>query len=156
MVRISFFFSFKQKTAYEMRISDWSSDVCSSDLRGSPSARRGSASPAAAPRRRQHGRSGAGPPRPSCAASHRGEPPIGVRGEVHRQGLGHRLDFHHLKRRAAAAGGAGEAARLGAPALFGGRGQGGGRTDRKSVASGKGVSGRVDPGGRRFIKKKTL
>src|SRR3546814_15521484 len=28
---MSFFF-FKQKTAYEMRISDWSSDVCSSDL----------------------------------------------------------------------------------------------------------------------------
>src|SRR3546814_6145943 len=28
----SFFFFFKQKTAYEMRISDWSSDVCSSDL----------------------------------------------------------------------------------------------------------------------------
>src|SRR3546814_5066709 len=30
---LSFFF-FKQKTAYEMRISDWSSDVCSSDLAG--------------------------------------------------------------------------------------------------------------------------
>src|SRR3546814_3446334 len=30
-----FFFFFKQKTAYEMRISDWSSDVCSSDLVGS-------------------------------------------------------------------------------------------------------------------------
>src|SRR3546814_999658 len=30
---MSFFF-FKQKTAYEMRISDWSSDVCSSDLDG--------------------------------------------------------------------------------------------------------------------------
>src|SRR3546814_5132754 len=30
----SFFFFFKQKTAYEMRISDWSSDVCSSDLQG--------------------------------------------------------------------------------------------------------------------------
>src|SRR3546814_7620676 len=29
------FFFFKQKTAYEMRISDWSSDVCSSDLRAS-------------------------------------------------------------------------------------------------------------------------
>src|SRR3546814_12571798 len=29
-----FFFVFKQKTAYEMRISDWSSDVCSSDLTG--------------------------------------------------------------------------------------------------------------------------
>src|SRR3546814_10010820 len=28
------FFFFKQKTAYEMRISDWSSDVCSSDLWG--------------------------------------------------------------------------------------------------------------------------
>src|SRR3546814_1496026 len=27
------FFFFKQKTAYEMRMSDWSSDVCSSDLR---------------------------------------------------------------------------------------------------------------------------
>src|SRR3546814_12008733 len=31
---LCFFFFFKQKTAYEMRISDWSSDVCSSDLRG--------------------------------------------------------------------------------------------------------------------------
>src|SRR3546814_18095305 len=30
----SVFFFFKQKTAYEMRISDWSSDVCSSDLLG--------------------------------------------------------------------------------------------------------------------------
>src|SRR3546814_5707433 len=30
-IRLSVFF-FKQKTAYEMRISDWSSDVCSSDL----------------------------------------------------------------------------------------------------------------------------
>src|SRR3546814_269226 len=29
-----YFFFFKQKTAYEMRISDWSSDVCSSDLIG--------------------------------------------------------------------------------------------------------------------------
>src|SRR3546814_17052195 len=29
---MNFFFLFKQKTAYEMRISDWSSDVCSSDL----------------------------------------------------------------------------------------------------------------------------
>src|SRR3546814_17617073 len=32
MVLFSVFFFFKQKTAYEMRISDWSSDVCSSDL----------------------------------------------------------------------------------------------------------------------------
>src|SRR3546814_3681908 len=42
-----YFFFFKQKTAYEMRISDWSSDVCSSDLSasrdlGQPSSRVGS------------------------------------------------------------------------------------------------------------------
>src|SRR3546814_3061952 len=41
-----FLFWFKQKTAYEMRISDWSSDVCSSDLWSSstalPSPRRAS------------------------------------------------------------------------------------------------------------------
>src|SRR3546814_1115049 len=30
---VFYFFFFKQKTAYEIRISDWSSDVCSSDLR---------------------------------------------------------------------------------------------------------------------------
>src|SRR3546814_6277359 len=33
LLRVFVFFFFKQKTAYEMRISDWSSDVCSSDLR---------------------------------------------------------------------------------------------------------------------------
>src|SRR3546814_8621587 len=33
-LRLMFFFFFKQKTAYEMRISDWSSDVCSSNLFG--------------------------------------------------------------------------------------------------------------------------
>src|SRR3546814_7262070 len=33
-VRLRSCFFFKQKTAYEMRISDWSSDVCSSDLAG--------------------------------------------------------------------------------------------------------------------------
>src|SRR3546814_4221251 len=32
VIRSLFVFLFKQKTAYEMRISDWSSDVCSSDL----------------------------------------------------------------------------------------------------------------------------
>src|SRR3546814_2782045 len=32
MLFVCYFFFFKQKTAYEMRISDWSSDVCSSDL----------------------------------------------------------------------------------------------------------------------------
>src|SRR3546814_6694190 len=32
LLYLCYFFFFKQKTAYEMRISDWSSDVCSSDL----------------------------------------------------------------------------------------------------------------------------
>src|SRR3546814_3436282 len=32
LMSVLLFFFFKQKTAYEMRISDWSSDVCSSDL----------------------------------------------------------------------------------------------------------------------------
>src|SRR3546814_1417830 len=39
VVGYSLFFFFKQKTAYEMRISDWSSDVCSSDLPRLPTAR---------------------------------------------------------------------------------------------------------------------
>src|SRR3546814_4360916 len=39
-ILLSVFFFFKQKTAYEMRISDWSSDVCSSDLHLGHRARR--------------------------------------------------------------------------------------------------------------------
>src|SRR3546814_5827133 len=38
-IGVMYLFFFKQKTAYEMRISDWSSDVCSSDLQGGPCAR---------------------------------------------------------------------------------------------------------------------
>src|SRR3546814_1555290 len=52
-----FVFFFKQKTAYEMRISDWSSDVCSSDLWGGGG--RGD------PRTRSRGRPSQ-PPRPSA------------------------------------------------------------------------------------------
>src|SRR3546814_14523490 len=37
---VLFIFFFKRKTAYEMRISDWSSDVCSSDLARRPLVRR--------------------------------------------------------------------------------------------------------------------
>src|SRR3546814_8456911 len=37
-VTLTVVFLFKQKTAYEMRSSDWSSDVCSSDLAGRPCA----------------------------------------------------------------------------------------------------------------------
>src|SRR3546814_10110227 len=43
----SAFFFFKQKTAYEMRISDWSSDVCSSDLQAEHLTNRLRADPAA-------------------------------------------------------------------------------------------------------------
>src|SRR3546814_5006273 len=51
-----FFFFFKQKTAYEMRISDWSSDVCSSDLAaGARAAARGRGSAGGARRARRHG-----------------------------------------------------------------------------------------------------
>src|SRR3546814_8180353 len=47
LVGLWYVFFFKQKTAYEMRISDWSSDVCSSDLapslpRSPPASRRSS------------------------------------------------------------------------------------------------------------------
>src|SRR3546814_20712999 len=40
------FFFFKQKTAYELRISDWSSDVCSSDLLAVPAGGAGDAAAA--------------------------------------------------------------------------------------------------------------
>src|SRR3546814_9481231 len=42
-------FFFKQKTAYEMRISDWSSDVCSSDLSGTAAQADSNAAPARSP-----------------------------------------------------------------------------------------------------------
>src|SRR3546814_3909262 len=45
------FFFFKQKTAYEMRISDWSSDVCSSDLLAAFEERRAELEKAAADRK---------------------------------------------------------------------------------------------------------
>src|SRR3546814_16891924 len=49
------FFFFKQKTAYEMRISDWSSDVCSSDLDPGGDHRRCPTRPGHAPGQRQRG-----------------------------------------------------------------------------------------------------
>src|SRR3546814_9625942 len=66
------FFFFKQKTAYEMRISDWSSDVCSSDLRGRGRRGAGStASPAAGriPTRRRSPRGRVCGPASPCATS---------------------------------------------------------------------------------------
>src|SRR3546814_6671151 len=59
-------FFFKQKTAYEMRISDWSSDVCSSDLLALLPQRRALIGPASRQQQR--------PPRalPEPAREHRG------------------------------------------------------------------------------------
>src|SRR3546814_4085488 len=68
------FFFFKQKTAYEMRISDWSSDVCSSDLR--PVSRRCAAGRGRADPGRKLGRGLAGDvpagPDGHTASAHRG------------------------------------------------------------------------------------
>src|SRR3546814_14397824 len=68
-----FFLFFKQKTAYEMRISDWSSDVCSSDL----------------PHRPPHGR-----PR----LLRRRRPPLVLRPQVPARGHHHRHPVHRTDR----------------------------------------------------------
>src|SRR3546814_5234145 len=51
--RVYMFFFFKQKTAYDMRISDWSSDVCSSDLGLNMAKRTSLLAPAVAPQTRR-------------------------------------------------------------------------------------------------------
>src|SRR3546814_17745077 len=111
------FFFCKQKTAYEMRISDWSPDVCSSELR--------------------HGRHRQDDPRP------RRRPRPGDRVEPLRQGR--RVSTGRAGRQGRARVPAGHARREARPLDD---------RDRKSVASGKSVSVRVDLGGRRIIKKK--
>src|SRR3546814_3226579 len=76
---ILMFFFFKQKTAYELRISDWSSDVCSSDLgRGAGCHSNARAHPArtAPPARRENGRSAS----PGWRASRRRSPPAASAG----------------------------------------------------------------------------
>src|SRR3546814_9421316 len=85
------FFFFKQKTAYEMRISDWSSDVCSSDLMAPEKPDRGAS-------RRQQSRTWktdhcASPAavqalfRPDqCRAGVRRPPPAAIRSEERRVG----------------------------------------------------------------------
>src|SRR3546814_11345856 len=101
----------KPKTAYEMRISDWSSDVCSSDLFQRAESRPG-------PQRARLRQAGSPPPPGTTWA---------------------------LNRKAPARASAAAPARPATPPY---------RVDRKSVVEGKRVSGRVDVGGRRIIKKK--
>src|SRR3546814_6806773 len=82
-VFIESFFFFKQKTAYEMRISDWSSDVCSSDLRTArwcpPSALRSSGSQHRPPS--PHGECSAG--HGCCGQGDRWPSPSARRSEEH-------------------------------------------------------------------------
>src|SRR3546814_1859389 len=67
-----FFVFFKQKTAYEMRISDWSSDVCSSDRRDCPCRRRGHASAQTAGRSCTRGRDAGHSVESRCRPDRRG------------------------------------------------------------------------------------
>src|SRR3546814_12448454 len=115
------FFFFKQKTAYEMRISDWSSDVCSSDLH------REAVDESAEKQER-----------------HQDQQQQHMLWQIEAAGpLG---DFDRQP-----AGGERHAEQSGADD------QAENRTgDRKSVVSGKSVSVRVDLGGSRSIKKKTM
>src|SRR3546814_20843688 len=142
-----FVFFFKQKTAYEMRISDWSSDVCSSDL---------------LERQRLFGRGGEGVGA-QRRADHRME-------EAQDAILVDRLDIGEIGEDFGFEGfGALRIARLGVVERAETLDQRGGQRrgvaqradhrihaigDRKSVVWGKRVSVRVVLGGRRFIKKK--
>src|SRR3546814_13972985 len=133
-IYVVFVFFFKQKTAYEMRISDWSSDVCSSDLAAAlPAPRRDGGRGWSFGREELHGdrRHDC-----ACAGRHalrlsRGVPDLAAR-------------CHDVTRCRSG----GNYSRLA-------RGHGGGSgRDRKSVVSGKSVSVRVDLGCCRIIKQK--
>src|SRR3546814_6897882 len=82
-IHIINFFFFKQKTAYEMRISDWSSDVCSSDLRGHRPDRPVGRAPPDHRRRRAGARSRV---RRARAGAHGGEQGRAARGRAARHG----------------------------------------------------------------------
>src|SRR3546814_2028962 len=124
------FFFFKRKTAYEWRISDWSSDVCSSDL---PTTRAACRCHRAAVVDRRAGKRVHAALVVGRIGRHRGVV-IGRADEAEpqRSPLAPRRRQRRRVRRGATANSA----------------------DRKSVVEGKSVSVRVDPGGRRSIKKK--
>src|SRR3546814_13269848 len=130
-----FIFFFKQKTAYEMRISDWSSDVCSSDL-PCPSLRAVSSLPSL----RAEGEA----IHPSACAG---------RGLLRR--CAPRNDGEVVQHESSSAG-LGIIRGVARIATDGTRYRSFGQTsgDRKSVVLGQSVSVRVDLGGRSIIKKK--
>src|SRR3546814_11934928 len=144
MVHFYFFF-FKQKTAYEMRISDWSSDVCSSDLEGHGHGRHvGWLDGGYGPFGRRYGRHAHAGERPFLSSRTCQDGPLYARGGK-RRGGGH---GSWIGRRHAA-----QPARL----QFRAAGQAGSPRpdeDRKSGVQGKSVSVRVYIGGRRILKKK--
>src|SRR3546814_7177126 len=95
------FFFFKQKTAYEMRISDWSSDVCSSDLgRGLCAGARGLARPGPGHRAGRGGPpAGWRPAGPLCGTGRDGSPAAGIAGRQPAGDYGRRRVPGRLKER---------------------------------------------------------
>src|SRR3546814_15481899 len=132
-------FFFKQKTAYEMRISDWSSDVCSSDLMSRVEADRVIVD------RMNNDRASPGDLRGGRTAAERIGKQIGAKAEpleVGSDGQPSDQQQRHLVRHALSQLCVGQRRAL--------------LQDRKSVVSGKSVSVRVDLGGSRIINKKTI
>src|SRR3546814_15864349 len=125
------FFFFKQKTAYEMRISDWSSDVCSSDLPTTFPVRPNQEPPSS------HACSGSTTP-PWCSCCGPGCAP------TRRPGTSPRKPTYACCSSTASA----PCARPADLPPFSGP-----LADRKRVVEGKRVSVRLDLGGRRLIKK---
>src|SRR3546814_20306814 len=130
------FFCFKQKAAYEMRISDWSSDVCSSDLR---TARRAGD--------RLPGQAAGGDPR------HRRDRARQLRISGLDREDRQRLQFEDLDAVRRGDDRPGDSRLAGVHRLRAVEGRGD-LLDRKSVVEGKSVSVRVDLVGRRIIQKK--
>src|SRR3546814_20283596 len=131
------FFFFKQKTAYEMRISDGSSDVCSSDLGGHAARRQRARTPLG----RAHG------PQFPVQTLRRGNGDRSL-------GAGGRGPFHGDHLHAQDNAGTARAGKGGGPGRRRRQSPLRPRRDRKSVVEGKRVSVRVNLGGRRIIKKK--
>src|SRR3546814_16133494 len=153
------FVFFKQKTAYEMRISDWSSDVCSSDL-GRRTRHLAFLRPVLlldahrdARAQRRESRYVGGRARTARAARLRFPDGRGRGDELARLSGG--IEYRDLRRRPGRArGGDGR----GDPGLRDDHScrpdRGAARSDRKRVVKGKSVSVSVDLGGRRILQKK--
>src|SRR3546814_19408228 len=131
---LSIFFFFKQKTAYELRISDWSSDVCSSDLERHVQDERDG--PLCEPRRlcEEPRQQGDGQRQSLCGARHDSvDARSGPQDFAHRRFLAHRLARASWRAaRPRAAHSLHPSSEL--------------DPDRKSVLSGKRVEVRVDTG----------